>query len=74
MNSYSGTSETSYSPNYIGSTPYNTNINWSKSISQGWQCPLCGTVYAPFVSACRNHNYHNTCYSTTTSTNTNIKY
>ena len=19
---------------------------------QGWQCPLCGTVYAPFVTCC----------------------
>jgi len=25
---------------------------------QGWQCPVCGAVYSPFVQRCENYHGH----------------
>lgn len=30
-------------------------------IKSGWQCPLCGQVYAPFVVECLKCNQTNLC-------------
>jgi uncharacterized OB-fold protein len=37
------------------------------AIPQGWQCPVCGVVYAPTVANC--HNAHTPPAKTTTGTN-----
>lgn len=37
----------------------------SKNVQQGWQCPICGAVYAPWVASCGNVHIKLT-YSDTT--------
>lgn len=41
-----------------GSTIWPGNYHSCKPVEhlKGWQCPICGTVYAPTVLAC--HNAH----------------
>lgn len=36
-----------------------------KYIQQGWQCPVCGKVYAPWVSECDCHKIEVTGTTTT---------
>ena len=42
-------------------------------VEQGWQCPLCGTVYAPFVISCLKCNQETNDVSTESYTNTNME-
>ena len=28
--------------------------SWFSGIKQGWECPKCGRVYAPFITECRH--------------------
>lgn len=45
---------------------YNQRPLWSNT-PQGWECPKCGSVYAPYVAKCGNCN-HSTPKVTTAST------
>lgn len=27
-------------------------VNYLKSVQQGWQCPLCSRIYGPYVQEC----------------------
>ena len=30
-------------------------MNWNPGVKQGWQCPICGKVHAPWVPGCDCH-------------------
>lgn len=31
------------------------SMNWSLQANQGWKCPVCGKVHAPWVDGCDCH-------------------
>lgn len=49
----------------------------SKNIQQGWQCPVCGRILAPFVTECPcegRGNIYTTTNDTTYIPKNNIKF
>jgi len=37
----------------------------ARDLPHGWQCPVCGAVYAPWVAQCSNSHARHTTASTT---------
>ena len=57
------------------STPSNQNYN--KFTLQGWECPRCGCINAPWVSQCNcsnNNNWYITCNNSIGKTISSITY
>lgn len=50
--------------------PY-TNKFMQMGAMQGWQCPQCGRIYAPFVQECYHCNSFESTLTTTTTEGTN---
>ena len=44
-------------------------MNYEIGAAQGWQCPICGSIWAPFIPQCLNCNDKKS-HKTTTSTST----
>ena len=40
-------------------------VEWTASSQQGWECPRCGKIWAPWISSC-------TCKRSTTTTTTTV--
>lgn len=43
-----------------GGKPINYTVNYGSFVQQGWQCPICKKVLAPFMTYCPFHNEENT--------------
>lgn len=43
-------------------------INYENYAQQGWQCPICKKVLAPFMTYCPFHNEKNNKWSVTSAT------
>jgi len=45
-------------------------INYDNFVRQGWQCPVCKKILAPFMTYCPFHNEENNKWSITSATGT----
>jgi uncharacterized OB-fold protein len=50
------------------SSGLNGSVTYNTFVQQGWQCPICKRVFAPFISECP---YCGANQKTVTTTNTN---
>ena len=51
-----------------GGESINYTINYGSFVQQGWQCPICKKVLAPFMTYCPFHDAENNKWSATSAT------
>lgn len=54
-----------------GGKPINYTVNYGNFIQQGWQCPICKKILAPFMTYCPfcpSHNEENIKWTDTSTT------
>ena len=48
--------------------PINYTVTYGNFVQQGWQCPICKKILAPFMTYCPFHNEENTKRTVTSAT------